>query len=220
MPTEPELPLVVAYLAVLHAELAGEADAERMLGEAEAHLREATSRGLADGLSVDAAQRAAIARFGHVQTVANAVRGLTREPVTFDARRGLSAAAIDELRRASRLALMLRKGRDAVLGYWIGDRFAGVLLVGRRDARGAPGLPPARVPIRSLDTIASPTWRHVILPSLEAGMAVSVELWAGQPRLWFGPIPGGTLSAGHSTATQISLAFPLRGGAGKVRLHP
>jgi hypothetical protein len=222
MSTEPELPLVIAYLAVLHAELADEPDAERMLGEADAHLREATARALADGVSIDEAQRAAIARFGRVQTVADAVRGVIREPVVFDARNGLPAAAIDELRQATRLALLLRDGLQAALGYWIEDRFAGVLVVRRRDAREALGKPSSSLPVRTLDTSASAVWRNLILPSLHAGMLIHAEVWSGQPRLWFGPVPGDTLSAGVLSATQISLQFPKPGNAERrprARLH-
>jgi hypothetical protein len=97
MPTEPELRLVVAHLAVLRAELADAPDHERLLTEAEAHLREATARGLAEGLWIEAAQRAAIARFGRVQAVANAARGTLQEPVLHDARDGLPQLASTSL---------------------------------------------------------------------------------------------------------------------------
>jgi hypothetical protein len=223
MPAEPELPLVVAYLGVLRTELSDDTDVDCLLDEAEAHLRESTARGLADGLPIEAAQRAALARFGRIQTVADAVRGATRQPLMYDARDGLPKAAIGGLLHASRLALLLRDGHTAALGYWIDDSFAGALLVRRRDARD--GALPATTGIRigTVDTRVSAAWRNVILPALHDGMLIHAEVWAGQPRLWFGPILGSTQSVGSLSATQISLAFPTPGSGGlrhvQVRLH-
>lgn len=101
-----------------------------------------------------------------------------------------------------------------MLGYWIDERFAGALLVRRRDARGDLATT-SGVPARTLSVENNPVWRNLILPALHPGMRIHAEVWASVPRLWFGPIDrGGWL--GSSPAHQIRLAFRAR-GEGRLR---
>jgi hypothetical protein len=209
MSNEPQLRLLIGYLATLRAQLGLMPDAERFLTEAEAHLYEAIVCGVADGLSLQDAQRAAIARFGDVRTVADAALGQTPQPLVFDVRDGLTQAAIDALKRATRLALLLRDGHTAALGYWIDDRFGGALLVRRRDAR-SDLTTTANVAIRAVETSSSAAWRNVICPALHIGMHLHAEVWAGRPRLWFGPF---------ITSNQVSLEFASGRRAVQMRLE-
>ena len=57
-------------------------------------------------------------------------------------------------------------------------------------------------------------WRQIV-PALHPGMRIHADVWAGVPRLWFGPINcGAALGSsplGSSPPHQISLAFYARG---------
>lgn len=86
---------VDAYLDDLLGELRGPAGAvRRMLAETEAHLREATDEGVAGGLDRDAAERAAVGRFGPPAEVARAANaGATARTLRRLAAPALVAAA-------------------------------------------------------------------------------------------------------------------------------
>lgn len=202
MASGPELSLLVAYLGVLAGELADEPWRDRILAEAEAHLYEATERGRVAGLCDDDAQRTAIQAFGAPDVVADAVRRSRAEPLVFDARQQLSAAALGELRQARRLALAVKDGRTAVLGYWTPDRY-GAIVLRRRDSRPGLGMPLSVPPTISLDIARNKMWQQVILPRIYPGIELAVENWDGRLRLWLGPIRDAP-----PTHQQIGILFP------------
>ena len=190
---DPTFPLVAAYLGVLHAQL-GEATPgrARILAEAEDHLLEAVRHAMAEGLTPEAAQRRAIARFGAADVVAAAFLRASGTYPVFDGRDGLPAVAVEELRRARRLVLAQKAGRTAVLGFWVPDSAGGdpaehfgAILV--RQRRNGPLLPELG-PTVFADLGRDPRWQHDILPHLRPGLQVNVEHWEGELRLWFGPI--------------------------------
>jgi hypothetical protein len=190
---EPSFPLIEAYLGVLHAYLGEQTPGrERILTEAEDHLRTAAEQAIADGLTVDEAQRQAVERFGPAQTVAAAFLDAYALPRVFDARHGLSGPALAELARATRLALAPRGTRDprrpeAVLGYWVpesgGERFGAILL------RSRSHLPPGAQPVVLANLERNEWWRTTVVPHLRPGMQLHAEFWDGKLRLWYGPFP-------------------------------
>jgi hypothetical protein len=209
---EPELPLIEAYLGALHAELAHEPERERIVAEAEDHLRESVKGGLASGLSAEAAQREAIRRFGSPAAVATALLQARGKPRVFDARGGLPEPALHELRHAMRLSVAVKDERTAVLGYWVPDpsvgeprpeRFGAIVLSGRDWRRNLGSGPPP--PIAYFNVARDKKWRQIVLPELHAGIQLQVESWAGELRLWFGPIRGA-----QAVGQQIHLSYPAR----------
>jgi hypothetical protein len=207
---EPDLPLLEAYLGALHAELAAEPLRERVVSEAEDHLRETIAQRLAAGASRTEAQQQAIERFGSAPTVAAAFLRLRGQPRVFDARRGLPEPALEELRQATRVSLAIKDGATAVLGYWVpepvtgrpADERFGDIIVRRRDWRPNLGTTAEFEPVH-VEVARDKRWQRFILPELHTGMQLQVESWSGQLRLWLGPISGGL-----AQGTQIHLVFP------------
>jgi hypothetical protein len=181
---ELEFPLVEAYLGTFQAELGERTPGrERILAEAEDHLRTATAHALADGLSLEAAQRWAIARFGPPDVVAAAFLRIYGLPRVFDARGGLPVPAVDELRRTTCIALAPLNQWLAVLGYWVpesdGMRFGAILL------RSLSQLAVDQGPVLLDKPERIPEWRTGLLASLRPGMHLQAQQWEGEWRLWY-----------------------------------
>ena len=114
------------------------------------------------------------------------------EPKVFDARRGISREALQELRRADRVTFALRDDATVVLGYWTQDAPSlegaplGVVVLRRehlrlRPGERAPGLVPffrllADIPHAQKDK----RWKRT-LSMLRVGDVVTVGYihWAG-----------------------------------------
>jgi len=164
-------------------------DRERLLAEVEDHLRSAVDAAVATGRDMEGAAHEAIRRFGSPAEVAAALEAALFEPLIFDARDGLPAAALDELGRARRIALGGKSVTEAVLGYWVPvgprERF-GALVLRMRHHR--PNLPPAEQPTVHAPVAAGSWWHTHLLPQLRTGMQLHVEVWDGEVRIWYGPL--------------------------------
>jgi hypothetical protein len=112
-------------------------------------------------------------------------------PRLHDARLGLPAQALDELRQATELALAVKDRHTAILGYWVletgsdgqpHERLGGVVLPSEVDASTAP--PPMRV--RRAQRHAM--WQELVRHHLRPGDTPVAERWAGQLCLRVGPL--------------------------------
>jgi hypothetical protein len=181
---EPQFHLIEAYLGTLHASLGERTPGrERIVSEAEDHLRAATAQAMADGMSVEVAQRQAIARFGAPDAVAAAFLRIYGLPRVFDARGGLPAPVVDELQRTACIVLAPLNEWLAVLGYWVREdeteRFGAILV--RSFSQLPVGLEP--VLLDGLDRIQE--WQTGLVENLRPGMHLQTQYWDGEWRLWY-----------------------------------
>ena len=165
-------------------------DRQRLLAEVEDHLRSAVEAAAADGGDAERAMREAIRRFGTPAEVARALEAALFEPLVFDARNGLPAAALDELGRARRIALSGKSAPClAVLGYWVPvgprERFGAIVL---RMRHHRCSLPAAEQPVVHAPVGDGSWWHTQLLPRLRPGIQLHVEVWAGETRIWYGPL--------------------------------
>jgi hypothetical protein len=205
--TDHGFPLIEMYLAAVAAQVADAVlDQDRIVREIADHLRTSTEQGIADGLSPRDAQRGAIQRFVPVHQIAAAFNDTSTMSRVFDARDGVSADALEDLRHATQVALGPRSAREAVLGYWVpegtgGDhreRFGAILL------RSRSHLPPGLDPVVLADLERNDWRRTAVLSQLRPGMQLNPEPWDGALRLWHGPFQDAA-----ETGQQMYVAFPV-----------
>ncbi len=119
-------------------------------------------------------------------------------PPVHDARHGLPAQALDELRQATAVTLAVKDAQTAVLGYWVlaagpddlpHECFGAVLVPSQVDARSAPAPTLiARAPL-------SAGWQGVVREHLRPGDTPVAEVWDGQLCLRIAPLPGAALAS-------------------------
>jgi len=114
-----------------------------------------------------------------------------------DARHGLPAQALDELRQATEVTLAVKDAQTAVLGYWVleagpdgqpHERFGAIVVSSQVD----PGTAPAPTQIARAPLSAG--WQGVVREHLRPGDAPVAEVWDGQLCLRVGPLPGAALA--------------------------
>jgi hypothetical protein len=220
---DPRLWLIEAYLGALYAALGERIPGrERILWEVEVHLREAAAEALARGASLEAAQRAAIGRFGSAELVANEFLRSLGLPRVLDVRSGLSEPAVQALRSAVTLVLAPKDAHTAVLGYWTAgpssDVDFGMLVL---PSQGA--LPIDLAPIVFANVHRNEWWVTRVLHDLQPGLLLSAEAYQGELRLRYGPIqPHGSRERGaqryfgRSMPPLLFRHLHLRGGAGTL----